>query len=127
MNNDNCLKNILKVIVTLQNNIEKLDNLNNSCTRPFLGLGNKIQPFNTRLVSFYKSNNTPITLPWNNGESSGTSSVFRVQRVCDNTCTVLILSDNGDNTWSSTNTYATLNLNCICAIQCLGDVTISNI
>lgn len=128
MNNENnCLANILKVIETLQNNIEKLDNISNSCTRPFLGF-NTIQPFNTRLVTLYRCNNTPITLSYRNdaGELL-TTSIFRIQKVSCNTVTVLLLEDNGDGTYTSTNSYATINLKCVCAIQCLGDTTIANI
>ena len=128
MNNENnCLANILKVIVTLQNNIEKIDNISNSCTRPFLGFST-ILPFNTRLVSFYRCDNTPITLPFTNATGEVlTTSIFRVQNVSCNSVTVLLLEDNGDGTYTNTNTYATLNLNCICAIQCLGDTTITNV
>lgn len=123
MNNENnCLANLLKVITTLQDNIEKIDNISNSCTRPFLGF-NTIQPFNTRLVTFYRCDNTPITLPY----IGGTTSVFRVQSVSCDTASVLLLADNGDGTYTNTNTFATINLNCVCAIQCLGDTTITNI
>lgn len=121
-NKDNCLANILKVITTLQDNIEKLDNINNSCTRPFLGFSS-ILPFNTRLVTLYRCDNTPLTLPYPNG----TTSIFRIQSVCDNTVRVLLLEDNGDGTYTSTNRFAAINLDCICAIQCLGDTTIANI
>lgn len=123
---NNCLANILKVIETLQNNIEKLDNISNSCTRPFLGF-NTIQPFNTRLVTFYRCNNTPIELPFTSDTGTLTTSIFRIQKVSCNTVTVLLLEDNGDGTYTSTNTFATINLNCVCAIQCLGDTTIANI
>lgn len=127
MNNENsCLTNLLKVITTLQDNIERIDNISNSCTRPFLGF-NTTQPFNTRVVTFYRCNNTPIALPYNNGQETLTTNVFRVQSVSCNTATLLLLIDNGNGTYTSTNTYATINLKCVCAIQCLGDTTIANI
>lgn len=127
MNNENnCLANLLKVITTLQDNIEKIDNISNSCTRPFLGFST-IQPFNTRLVTFYRCNNTPITLPYTIGTTTGTTSIFRVQNVSCDTATLLLLIDNGDGTYTNTNNFATINLNCVCAIQCLGDTTIANI
>lgn len=126
MENNNCLANILKVIETLQNNIAQLDNINNSCTRPFLGM-NTLESFNTRLVTFYRPNNTLITLSYPSGETTATTSVFRVENVSNDCVTVLLLIDNGDGTYSSANTYGTINLNCVCAIQCLGDTTIENI
>lgn len=128
MNNENnCLANILKVITTLQDNIEKIDNICSSCSKPFLGLNN-IQPFNTRLVSLYRSDNTPVSLPYTTSEgTTATSTIFRIQKVSCNTATVLLLEANDDGTYTSTNTFATINLNCVCAIQCLGDTTITNI
>lgn len=129
MNQENsCLANILKVIETLQNNIEKIDNINNSCTRSFLGTSTTLVPFNTRLVTLYRCDNTPISLSYNNADGEAlTTSIFRIQKVSCNTVLVLLLEDNGDGTYSSTNTFATINLNCVCAIQCLGDTTILNI
>ena len=128
MNNENnCLANILKVITTLQDNIEKIDNISNSCTRPFLGFSS-ILPFNTRLVSFYRSDNTLVSLPYlDSAGIEATSSIFRIQRVSCDTVTVLLLEDNGDGTYTNTNTFGTINLNCVCAIQCLGDTTIANV
>ena len=126
MENNNCLANILKVIETLQNNIERIDNITNSCTKPFLGM-NTIQPFNTRLVTLYRCNNEPITLSYTTDDETLTTSIFRVKRVSNNSVTVLLLIDNGDGTYTNTNTYGTINLNCVCAIQCLGDTTIENI
>jgi len=128
MNNENnCLACILKVIATLQDNIERIDNINNSCTRPFLGFGT-ILPFNTRLVSFYRRDNTPVSLPYTTADGViATTSIFRVQKVSCDSVTVLLLADNGDGTYTNTNTFATINLNCICAIQCLGDTTITNV
>ncbi len=128
MNNENCLANILKAIVVLQNNSQKLDCNDNSCTRPFLG-EQIINPcFNTRLVTFYRCDNTIVTLPYTlNGVNSETS-VFRVESVNDNSITVLLLADDGSETYNiNTNTFATINLGCICAIRCIGDTNIANI
>ena len=129
MNNENsCLSNILKVITTLQDNIEKLDNISSTCTRPFLGFNASTLPFNTRLVTFYRCDNNAISLPYTNTDGeTATTSIFRIQSVSCNTVTVLLLEDNGDGTYSNTNTYASINLKCVCAIQCLGDTTITNI
>lgn len=131
---NNCLANLLKVITTLQDNIERIDNISNSCTRPFLGFST-IQPFNTRVVVFYRCDNEPIALPYITEREvpagseivTLTTSFFRVQQVSDNTVRVLLLADNEDGTYTNTNTFATINLNCVCAIQCLGDTTITNI
>ena len=127
MNKENCLANILKVINVLQNNAEKID-CNNSCTRPFLGEVTNNPCFNTRLVTFYRCDNSLITLPYTLNGVNGETSVFRIESVSDNSVTVLLLADNGDETYSiNTNTFATINMGCICAIRCIGDTTVPNV
>ena len=126
MNKENCLANILKVINVLQSNAEKID-CNNTCTRPFLGEQTTNPCFNTRLVTFYRCDNTLVTLPYTLNGVSEETTIFRILSVTDNSVTVLLLADNGDGTYNNTNTYATINLGCICAIRCVGDTTIANV
>ena len=128
MNNENCLANVLKAIVVLQNNAEKVDCSNNSCTRPFLGEVIPTRCFNTRLVTLYRCDNSLITLPYTLNGVAGETSVFRVESVNNNAITVLLLADDGNETYSiNTNTFATINLGCVCAIRCIGDTTVTNI
>lgn len=122
-----CLANILKVIDVLQNNAEDCDCINNSCTRPFLGATPNIICFNTRLINLYRCDNGLITFPYVYEGTTGETNIFRVQCVTNDSVTVLLIRDNGDGTYTSTNTYATINLGCICAIQCIGDTTITNV
>ena len=120
------IRETLNLILTLQKN-SCCNTECEGCTRPFLGFST-IQPFNTRLVTFYRCDNTPLTLPYIDATGATlTTSIFRVQNVSCNTATLLLLADNGDGTYTNTNTFATINLNCVCAIQCLGDTTITNI
>ena len=128
MNNENCLANILKAIVVLQNNAEKIECNDTGCYRPFLGEINNNICFNTRLVTFYRCDNTIITLPYTLNGTEGETTVFRVESVSDNSITVLLLADDGTETYTiNTNTYATINLKCVCAIRCIGDTTITNV
>ena len=124
MNKENCLANILKVINVLQNNAERQDcDVNNSCTRPFLGSFPSIVCFNTRLVTFYRCDNTLLTLPYTLEDgTTGTTTIFRVEGVTDNSVSVRLILDNGDGTYTNTNNFATINLGCICAIRCIGDI-----
>ena len=127
MNKENCLANVLKVISAIQQTSEKLD-CNNTCTRPFLGEITNNPCFNTRLVTLYRCDNSLVTLPYTINGVAGTTTVFRVENVTDNSVTVLLLADDGSNTYTvNTNTYATINLGCICAIRCIGDTTIANV
>ena len=125
--NNNCLRDILKVINVLQNNASEECQNDNSCTRPFLGNFPEVVCFNTRLVTFYRCDNSLVTLPYTLDGVDGTTTIFRVQDVSDNAVTVLLLQDNGDGTYTNTNTFATINLGCICAIRCIGDTTINNV
>ncbi len=125
--NNNCLANILKVINVLQNNAEDDCPTNNSCTRPFLGEFPTVVCFNTRLITLYRCDNSLVTLPYTLDGVEETTSIFRVENVGCNSVTVLLIRDNGDGTYTNTNTYATINLGCICAIRCVGDTTITNV
>lgn len=122
-----CLANILKVIDVLQNNAEDTDCINNSCTKPFLGATPNIICFNTRLITLYRCDNTLITLPYVFEGAVAETTIFRVESVGDDSVTVLLIRDNGDGTYTNTNTFATINLGCVCAIQCIGDTTITTV
>lgn len=123
MNNANCLVNILKAINVIQNNAMMID-CNNTCTKPILG---EISTtcFNTRLITLYQCDNSLVTLPFTLDGTTSETTVFRVMNVGNNSVNVLLIQDNGDGTYTSTNTYATINLSCICAIRCIGDTTIT--
>ena len=127
MDKDYCLANILKVINVLQNNVEDNCDINNCCTKPFLGDTVDDSCFNTRLITLYRCDNSLITLPYTINETEDTTTIFRVQNVLNNAVTVLLIRDNGNGTYTNTNTFATINLGCICAIRCIGDTTIANV
>ena len=78
--NDNCLANILKVICVLQNNASDDCDINNSCTRPFLGEFPINQCFNTRLVTFYRCDNSLVTLPYTIDGTTNTTTIFILPR-----------------------------------------------
>ena len=129
---NNCLARILNVIKVLQNNAEKLDCNDNSCTKPYLGLNVNTLCFNTRPITLYLCNNELVTLNYTNTDGEElTTTVFRVESVTDDSVGVLLLSEStdasGNITYTSTNTYATINLDCICAIRCLSDTIVNNI
>ena len=133
MNNfDNCLARILNVINILQNNAEKLECDDNSCTKPFLGPNTNILCFNTRPITLYRCNNSPVTLNYTNTEGSeAPTSIFRVESVTNDSVGVLLLEENvdeeGNVTYTNTNTFATINLGCVCAIRCLNDAIVDNV
>ena len=132
-NNYCCFGNILKLIEKLQKNSICQELTDNSCSKPFLGNSTNVECYNTRPITFYGCDNNLITVDYTtviNGETiTGTSSIFRVERT--NNCCVLvsILIPNPDETavnrpYISIGQTITINLNCVCAIKCLGDTIV---
>ena len=121
-NNRNHLLDILSLINKLQKNVI-CGNNDNTCTRPILGLNNFLT-YNTRPVMMYLCNNTPLEINYINGDETLTSSVFRIEDIDDN-CVTLRLLTNIDGVISSTNEFATVNINCIAAIRCLPDISLT--
>lgn len=132
-NECSCFSKILKVIDVLQRSAEKFDDIDEGCTKPFLGGCPNLTCFNTRPVTFYNCQNSLFTINYQ-VEENGTivtrsSSVFRVEKVDCNCVTVSILEDNPVTTdpnrpYISTGQFATINLNCVCVLKCLPDVVI---
>ena len=129
---DNCLARILDVSNNLQNKAEKIECLDNSCTKPFLGPNTNVLCFNTRPIMLYRCDNSPVTLNYTSdtGEEL-TTSVFRVESVTNDSVGVLLLEETtdieGNITYENTNTFATINLGCVCAIRCLNDAIVDNV
>ncbi len=130
-NKDCCFANILKVIDVLQRNADRCESIDETCTRPFLGTFLSSAVYNTRPVTFYTKTGSIYSLPYTFNGVSGTSSVFRIEKVKDCCVTVLILAPNPSATDSrpyiSTNQFATINLDCVCVLQCLADVIVDNV
>ena len=117
-NNENNLLNIIKLIDSLQKNTICIDT-NNNCTKPILGINNTL--YNTRPISFYLCNNSPLTVTYSDGESS----VFRIENINGNCVTVRILTTGENNEYISTNEFATINISCIAAIRCFNDISLT--
>lgn len=131
-NNENCcLANILEVIVKLQERSEKFDCLGDGCDRPFLGPTPTTVCYNTRPITLYQCSGTQWQFPYTLNGSSSTSSVFRCEHVegCCATCRVLAPNtDEASSTstpYIATDTYFTVNLNCVGALRCLPDTFIA--
>lgn len=135
MNNGNketsCVKEILKVILLLQQNACG-ENFVDSCDRPVLGNGTNCLVCNTRPVMVYTccGNGIPWCMPiakdiTTTTDSSKVSSVFRVEKLDGNCCTFRVLAPNPDTTslnpYVSTNSLFTMDLDCLCVCRCLSD------
>ena len=129
----NCVSEILKVILILQQNACP-ENCLDSCDRPMLGGGQNCIICNTRPVMLYTcaGNGTPWSMPISKEtttcEGPTCSSVVRVEKLDDNCATFRVLQPNPDTTslypYVATNSFFTMNLSCCCVIRCLNDTYI---
>jgi len=131
-NRDCCFNNILRVIDVLQRQADICDDLEEGCSRPFLGSFTLGDIYNTRPVTFYTKSGTLYSLPYTFNGVDGESSIFRVEKVNDCCVTVQILAPNPDTTittrpYIATDNFATINLDCVCVLQCLDDVIVDNV
>ena len=129
-NSCSCFEDILCTIVKLQRQGQCLDQNILSCDRPFLGLNSNANVFNTRPISLYTCcNNNLWTIPYTLNGTTGESNVFRCEAVEDCCCTLRVLAPNPDVTsvfpYVATDTFCTINLNCVGTIRCLDDTFIS--
>lgn len=132
-----CIAEILTVINILQNNAECADSCLDTCDRGFLGNSVTTFAYNTRPVMLYtcaSNGTTPWTMPTTRDEdTTETSSVFRVEKVDGNCATFRVLAPNTDPATSATmpyvitNSFFTMNLNCVCAIRCLNDTIVEGV
>ena len=134
---DKCIADILKVINILQNNAECADECLDTCDRGFLGNSVASFAYNTRPVMLYTSFSNGVTawtMPTSREEESEeVSSVFRVEKVDGNCATFRVLAPNTDPETSVirpyviTNSFFTMNLNCVCVIRCLNDTVVEGV
>ena len=124
----NCIAEILKVINILQCEVCPGDNCLETCTRAFFGPNSSVD-FNTRPVTLYTCNGTPVAMPVSNtpGEAT-TSNIFRVEKV-DGCCATLrvLVYDAATASYTSTNSFFTINTNCLCSIKCLADTYVEGV
>ena len=129
-----CIAEILTVINVLQRNADRCeDTCLETCDRGFLGCGTSTLGCNTRPVVLYTccGNGTPWSMPTTRenvvcgDEGVVCSNVFRVEKIDGCCCTFRVLANNPDTTsinpYVSTNSFFTMNLNCVCALRCLPD------
>jgi len=128
-NNDcKCISEILTIINILQQNAECGESCLDSCDRGFLGCNISTINCNTRPVMIYTcgSNNTALSMPISKDPSeTNLSNVFRIEKIdgCCATFRVLVAStdDTTQFPYEATNSFFTINLNCVCVLRCLQD------
>lgn len=123
-----CIAEILTVINILQQNAECGDACLDTCDRGFLGCCASSVNCNTRPIMLYTccGNGVAWSMPISKDPNETvTSNIFRVEKIdgCCATFRVLVSNTGDDNSYpfSATNSFFTMNLNCICALRCLQD------
>lgn len=125
MKTNRCIENLLKLIDLLQRNSTTDNYLDEGCAKPYLGPSCTTICYNTRPVRLYSKNNDLITGTYlDSNNQMQTTSIFRIQKVNKGCVTLLLLSANDNGTYSSTNTYITVRVCCICAVRCLPDTIV---
>lgn len=129
-----CIAEILTVINVLQQNASCCgDTCLDTCDRGFLGCGTTTLGCNTRPVVLYTccGNGTPWSMPTTKenvvcgDEGVVCSNVFRIEKIDGCCATFRVLAENPDTTsvfpYVATNSFFTMNLNCVCVLRCLQD------
>ena len=142
-NNDNnndackCIAEILAIINVLQQNACTSESCLDTCDRGFLGCGVSSLNCNTRPITLYLCNGTPLSMPTTKDdvictdEGATCSNVFRVEKVDGCCATLRVLAPNPDTTseypYVATNSFFTMNLNCVCSLRFLSDTYVEGI
>ena len=124
--NNQSISDTLNLILTLQKNACCTDeNCEAGCTRPFLGPSTNTICFNTRPITLYSCClGTLWTMPYEINGTEGESSVFRIENIEGNCATFRVLIPNttaDETTYTLSNSYFTIDLSCVLAMQCLED------
>ena len=124
---ENCIVDILKVILLLQQSVCQNDSCLETCDKGFLGQSCNAY-CNTRPVNLYTcgSNGTAFAMPISKSPTEATTStVFRLEKLDGCCATFRVLANNTElqptYPFVATNSFFTINLNCVCAIRCLDD------
>lgn len=126
MNSNRGIKNLLKLICLLQDNSRDSCQLDDGCTKPFLGPNFQYNCYNTRVITLYTKNGSLFSANYIDNGTEQVSNLFRVQSVINNKASLLILRES-DGTYFSTDSYITVNISCICAVKCINDVVVQGI
>lgn len=136
-NNTSCISEILSVICLLQQNASCYgEACLDTCDRAFLGCGTTNLGCNTRPIVLYtcSGNGTPFSMPTTKTnltcDATTCSNVFRIEKIDGNCATFRVLQENAEEAtypYEATNSFFTMNLNCLCAIRCLNDTYVENI
>jgi len=130
---NNCIYEILKTILVLQREANVGDCCLDTCDKKCLGCTPSVCFFNTRPITLYTCGccNTQLQIPVSKlPNETTTSNVFRIEKLDDNCATFRVLIPTVEDdivSYTSTNSFFTINLDCICVLKCLADTFIDTL
>lgn len=130
---NNCIHEILKTILVLQKQANMPECCLDTCDKNFLGGTACVCGYNTRPITLYLCGccNTALAMPISKDPAeTTTSSVFRIEKLDDNCATFRVLiptTVEGVTTYTSTDSFFTVNLDCVCVLKCLGDTLVDTL
>jgi len=130
---NNCIYEILKTILVLQREADVTDCCLDTCDKKCLGCTPSVCFFNTRPITLYTCGccNTQLQIPVSKlPNETTTSNVFRIEKLDDNCATFRVLIPTVEDdivSYTSTNSFFTINLDCICVLKCLADTFIDTL
>lgn len=129
-NTNNCMYEILKTILVLQKEANMPECCLDTCDKKCLGCTPCTCCCNTRPITIYTCGccNTKLALPiTKDPNETVTSSVFRIEKLDDNCATFRVLvatTTDGVTTYTATDSFFTISLDCVCVLKCLNDTYI---
>jgi spore coat protein Z len=130
--NKNCVCEVVKLILHIQKNRKEKERIIDSCDKPFLGDEPCEEKENTRPFILYTPEGNLWKAFFEDKGCVGKSWVFRVEKLEDCCATLRVLKPcreplspdtifDCDTKWIATNSFITIDLSCVCGIQCLKD------
>ena len=130
---NNCIYEILKTILVLQKEANMPECCLDTCDKKCLGCTPCACCCNTRPITIYSCGccNTSLQIPISKSPTeTTTSNVFRIEKLDNNCATFRVLVANtvdDEVTYTATDSFFTINLDCICVLKCLADTFIESL
>ena len=131
--NKNCMYEIVKTILVLQKESNMPECCLDTCDKKCLGCTPSLCAYNTRPITIYTCGccNTGLQMPISKlANEQTTSNVFRIEKLDDNCATFRVLianTNDGVTTYTATDSFFTISLDCICVLKCLADTLIETL
>lgn len=131
--NNNGIRDILKTILILQKEANMPEGCLDTCDKRCLGTLPSICGYNTRPITLYLCGccNTRLEMPISRDPAETTTSpVFRIEKLDEDTATFRVLvatTVDEVTTYTATDSFFTVDIDCICVLKCLADTFVESV